>query len=69
MSAGKDEAVAAADIGHRRQMRTRREKKWRRGGAERGEADRLSGAKWRREIDEGGSAGRQRWQHLLVSLR
>lgn len=36
MPAGSDEAAAEKDIGHRRHMRTRREK-WRR---ERGEADR-----------------------------
>lgn len=48
MPAGSDEAVAAAaaaaqkEIGHRRHLRTRREK-WRRESAERGEADRSSG--------------------------
>lgn len=35
--------------------------------AERDEADRP--AEWRSEIDEGGAARKQRWQHLLVSLR
>lgn len=48
MSAGSDEAAAAAEkeIGHRRHMRTRREK-WKRESAERGDADRSSGVEER----------------------
>lgn len=76
MPAGKEEAAAAAaerDIGRRRHVRTRREgeKKIKgerdRVSAGRGEAGRP--AEWRSEIDEGGAARKQRWQHLLVSLR
>lgn len=66
MPAGTDE-TAAADIGHRRHMRTRREKNG--GEGVQREVKQTDRAEGRREIDEGGAAGRQRWQHLLVSLR
>lgn len=61
MSDGKDEAGAAADIGHRRQMRTRREKN---GGEGRqrevkqaGQPDQSGGERLMREVPRGGSDG------------
>lgn len=58
MCAGKDEAAAAADIGHRRQMRTRREKKGRqREVKQTGQPDRSGGERLMREVPRGGSDG------------